>query len=69
MLQGICLSSINQKVKEIENNLEMIEEKFDSEIHNLKLFKRAPLLFKSNNIIFNCLTFMCYNLIGSKVFM
>lgn len=44
---------MNQKVKEIENNLEMIDDKFDSEIHNLKLFKRAPLLFKSNNIIYS----------------
>ena len=46
--------AMNQKVKEIENNLDTIEEeKFESEIHNLKLFKRPPLLFKSNNMIYN----------------
>ena len=44
---------LNPKVKEIENNLEIIEEKFESEILNLKLFKRGPLLFKNNNMIYN----------------
>ena len=45
--------AMNPKVKEIEKNLDIIEEKFESEIHNLKLFKRPPLLFKSNNMIYN----------------
>ena len=45
--------ALNPKIKEIESNLEIIEEKFDSELHNLKLFKKGPLLFKNNDLIYN----------------
>ena len=47
------IDSINPKIKEIENNLEVIEEQFDSEIHDLKLFKKGPLLFKKDNILYS----------------
>ena len=43
--------AMNPKEKEIGNNLDIIED--ESEIHNLKLFKRSLLLFKSNDIIYN----------------
>ena len=44
--------TINPKIKAIEDNLEVIEENFESEIFNLKLFKKGPLLFKDNNMIY-----------------
>lgn len=44
--------AINPKIKEIEDNLELIEDNFESEIFNLKLFKKGPLLFKDNNMIY-----------------
>ena len=46
-------NATNSKVKEIEEKLEVIEEIFESEIHNLKLFKKGPLLFNNNNLIYN----------------
>ena len=44
--------TINPKIKAIEDNLEVIEDNFESEIFNLKLFKKGPLLFKDNNMIY-----------------
>ena len=34
-------------------NLEIIEEKFDSELHNLKIFKKGSLLFKNNDLLYS----------------